>query len=384
MYDPLFNGFYDKSVSGLAYHVLKERYSFVPFRMNYDVFCEKVNSDDASIQEAQQQTCATYDINKFSVSSPVQNLKTGGFEFNSSVTIFDNNYYNLCKLDNFDLGTVRSIAPINAVLSSTSYIALLAVQFEDVPLALITLQPCLLYVSLIGYFRIVYDVFQDTNIFNKFDSNNSAGTLYLEPLPKHVAEKEVNLQTTVALTDNQRVQQIYSQMKTGNSKVYFLRQQKAMPVIISPKYPVVASITLKSGMIKNFGIGPSQNDIDVNTYIANTSIFYTGQKLVVYADSVATFSSTFLDSILSEGVVTNLVVSFCLNTVTVACSYNHGDKKSFYLERSCLGGAQKDKCFAISKTYLQNDQIKISYLLTDYHQLATSWNIQLSSSSRNM
>lgn len=428
--DFVFNGSLDTSIHVNALQEYKNKTMFYTTSdsTSYDTLCEKTNAeDDKALLQSKADKCTTYDLQALAVR---EQQIIPGFENSNAMyprniddenakdasIIMDNNFYllkqNMTKLSRAQLEVVIE-------QTTTGSKQFIAVTLSEMPLWLVMCRPLLVYVSMVGYFRVAYDVRPHNNIMNLFQTNPSqedyafygAPRLYLEPVPTSFNTKPLALQSTEFRISNETLDVLKKQLDSNKVILYYISPAKSS--VIPPRnFATVLSCTLHPKKANSFSLGTDginaasatpkvtpppiyEPRIVVQLSSSNFQI-EVGDTIVFKAEprapSLAQLTTTQEKSAktAASNVIFDLVTAassyqilhfntaFAFNTYTITIIYRNlmSQQNELFTYRGVLEGTLADKCFAFNPLLTNDEDMDVSYALPYTIGTALKFNIK--------
>lgn len=397
-----FNGGLDTLVHRNSIAELRKKAGFVPFGANYDVICDKTqHNGNADIKDFQQYECTAYDFQSFAIpetktiptftnSDSIFNMYTDANSINTVINI-DNNYYNFTKSITVFRGVDIETVEVQLMPPFSGKKRYISVGLKDgLSPWFVLARPVLLYIEMVGYVKVIYDVLSHTNVMNFYSTsgNGSAQRLYLELLPAKIKGRDIVMHKTFDLT-NERVNLLKSQIEGNNIMMFYLKPSLDAPIAAPLEFATVISCSLNTPQQQEFDLSGPVNDAYENKVVLYRSVSdivieIGGQPIVSTLASqndgdstFASFAANELGKILKSQLVTSVNVIIAFNTVTIIVFYkDESNQQSLYVYRTVLGGVLKDKCIAVSSNLTSNNQLPISYIIPSLTDLAIGLNFQ--------
>jgi hypothetical protein len=370
---------------------------FYPSTNNYDMLCEKTitDEDDNELVSMQSTVCGEYDIRSYAIQ---ENEYITGFEnadyfrmhfntdYKNSSILIDNNFY-IIKQNMLSFGSLDNAELVDIRHSSGSK-TYIAISGSFHPWFILT-RSILIYVNMLGFFRVAYDVIALNNIMNMYVTDSelvdtSFFRLYLEPVPTEINGKAITLQVPNALDDN-FLRILKLQLASNKCLIYYITNDPRTDTIYSLQPPLrfatVMNLTIDEGLQQTFNIGVDGNEVRNQTYLTSISVTRSPTFFALTINGQDIFKTSPIPNNEEEDksraekalyeimnnenkTVIDFNVAFAFNVYILSVLYHNNQlgKDDIFIYRGQLNGMYKDRCFALNPN-LNFPQVRVSYSL---------------------
>jgi hypothetical protein len=414
--DVCFSGMTDINNFPLSFKEFKSKVMFYPFQLNHDLLCAMCFEQSNSLKDGRDSICKSFNIDSYAIRDQKNNpqFQQNIFQFeaedsftrNSSYLLIDNNFYNLYK------NTTRiKVANLTATDRTPKTIGMNIVEHSE---WFVLSKPVLIYVHMVGIFRVVYDYNISTNIMNSYQSEqfrNAKGSLsetsaivqyylFLEIVDEFIdvgnnVLKPVLSQTPLVRADftTNNLSQLADKINANMIYVYYLKICREIPLVPPQYFASICSFYVQNiNDLSSISLGTGTitvpSTLDMTSYITTINVvtsFTTnvgsnptvGLKVVGLTNEPM-FSDQRLNELMSVYTFEGLIITFAFNVITFFLFYtipNTPEKQIYICRKPINGDSVAGKIFAINRNITPPRNTIIRYDLPNYLDISTRLNI---------